>query len=130
MCGLLATVEPSAVPDEQLLAVLSAEWRQLSYQQARVWATMAEIGSRDPMLTVPGGPSWTPDQVFDSAVDEIRAELRLTRRAATRELEHADAVCALPPVARALAAGTRIAEVWTRRTRLMATARTPSSAGR
>ena len=51
------------------------------------------------MLTVPGGPVWTPDQVFDSAVDEIRAELRLTRRAAAREVEHAEAVMALPPVA-------------------------------
>ena len=26
---------------------------------------MAEIANRNPMLTVPGGPAWTPDQVFD-----------------------------------------------------------------
>src|SRR3954452_13540447 len=106
LCARLARVEPSAVPDARLLEVLSAEWRQLSYQQARVWSVMAEIASRDPMLTVPGGPVWTPDQVFDSAVDEVRAELRLTRRAAAREGEHAEAVMALPPVAQALAAGT------------------------
>jgi len=103
--ALLAPVEAAAVPDEQLLELLSAQWRQLAYQQARVWAVMAELATRNPMLGVPDGPVWSPDQVFDSAVDEVRAELRLTRRAAQRELEHADAVCALPPVAAALEAG-------------------------
>src|SRR3954470_15611440 len=105
LCALLAPIEVGAVPDEQLLELLTAQSRQLAYQQAQLWVTMAEIAKRNPMLTVRGGPAWTPDQVFDSAVDEVRAELRMTRRAATRELEHADAVMALPPVARALAAG-------------------------
>ncbi|MDT4923945.1 MAG: hypothetical protein QOG01_1658, partial [Pseudonocardiales bacterium] len=41
LCGVLAPIEVGAVPDEQLLEVLSAEWRQLAYQQARVWAVMA-----------------------------------------------------------------------------------------
>ncbi|MDT4927120.1 MAG: hypothetical protein QOG01_4833, partial [Pseudonocardiales bacterium] len=83
--AVLAPIEVGAVPDEQLLEVLSAERRQLAHQQGRVWAVMAQLATRDPMLAVAGGPVWTPDQVFESAVDEIRAELRLTRRAARRE---------------------------------------------
>ncbi|MDT4924073.1 MAG: hypothetical protein QOG01_1786, partial [Pseudonocardiales bacterium] len=103
--AVLAPIEVGAVPDEQLLEVLAAESRQLAYQQARVWAVMAQIATRDPMLTVAGGPVWTPEQIFESAVDEIRAELRLTRRAARRELEHADTVTGIPRVAQALRAG-------------------------
>jgi hypothetical protein len=105
LCALLPPVRLEAVPEERLLELLSAQWRQLSYQQAQVWAVLAEIASRDPMPNLPGGAGWTPEQIFDSAVDEVRAELRLTRRAARRELEHADAVTALPQVAQALAAG-------------------------
>ncbi|HEX3337519.1 MAG TPA: DUF222 domain-containing protein, partial [Jatrophihabitans sp.] len=106
LAAVLAPVELGAVPDEQLLEVLSAEWRQLAHQQARVWAVMAQIASRDPSSGVAGGgPGWTPDQVFESAVDEVRAELRLTRRAARRELDYADAVAAVPRVARALRSG-------------------------
>ncbi|MDT4923207.1 MAG: hypothetical protein QOG01_920, partial [Pseudonocardiales bacterium] len=103
--AVLAPIEVGAVPDEQLLEVLSAEWRQLAYQQGRVWAVMAQIATRDPMIGIGGGPVWTPEQVFESAVDEIRAELRLTRRSARRELEHADTVAAVPRVAQALRAG-------------------------
>jgi hypothetical protein len=43
--------------------------------------------------------------VFDCAVDEIRAELLLTRRGAQRELERAVAVCAQPRVWAALSRG-------------------------
>ena len=105
LCARLAAVRPDAVTDEQLLELLAAQWRQLSYQQAQVWAVMAEIGRRDPMPNLSGAAAWTPEQVFESAVDEIRAELRLTRRAARRELTRAEAVAALPRVAAALAAG-------------------------
>ncbi|MDT4923083.1 MAG: hypothetical protein QOG01_796, partial [Pseudonocardiales bacterium] len=59
LCSALAPMELGAVPDEQLLEVLAAQWRQLSYQQGRVWAVMAQIATRDPMLTVAGGPVWT-----------------------------------------------------------------------
>ncbi|MDT4926826.1 MAG: hypothetical protein QOG01_4539, partial [Pseudonocardiales bacterium] len=105
LCCALAPIEVGAVPDEQLLEVLAAQWRQLSYQQGQVWAVMAQIATRDPMLGIGGGPVWTPDLVFESAVDEIRAELRLTRRAARRELEYADAVTGIARVAQALRAG-------------------------
>ena len=39
-------IELGAVPDQQLLEMLAAQWRQLARQQAQVWATMAEIGPR------------------------------------------------------------------------------------
>src|SRR5438132_647695 len=105
LCAALAGFEPSEVGDDQLLSLLAAETRQSCYQQARQWAVMAELARRPPMLLAPGEPDWTPVQVFDSAVEEIRAELRLTRRAARRELEHADAVMAQPRIAQALASG-------------------------
>ncbi|HEX3335270.1 MAG TPA: hypothetical protein VHS54_02345, partial [Jatrophihabitans sp.] len=105
LCAVLAPVEVGAVPDVELLEVLAAEWRQLAYQQARVWAVLAELATRDPMAGVPGARAWTSEQVFESAVDEVRAEVRLTRRAARRELEHAVGVVAVPRVARALRAG-------------------------
>jgi hypothetical protein len=100
-----APLELGATPDAALLEMLSAHWRQLAVQQARVWAVMAEVANRPPLMPLPGQRQWTPDQVFESAVDEIRAELRLTRRAARIELEHAVEVAAVPRVAAALAAG-------------------------
>ncbi len=105
LCAEIASVQLGAVPDEQLLELLSAQWRQLAYHQGQVWAVLAEIGRREPLPNLPSGAAWSPEQVFESAVDEVRAELRLTRRAARRELEHAEAVAALPRVARALQAG-------------------------
>src|SRR5690242_20322872 len=78
----LALAQPHDTDDEQLLTLLAAESRQLAYQQARVWAVEAEIASRNPMPNLPGGARWTAAEIFDSAADEIRAELRLTRRAA------------------------------------------------
>jgi hypothetical protein len=45
----LAQVEFAALEDDQLLELLTAEARQLAYQQARVWAVLAEIAQRDPM---------------------------------------------------------------------------------
>jgi hypothetical protein len=102
LCAVLEPIELSAVPDRDLMAVLAGQSRQLAYQQARVWATMAEAARRDPML---GGKRWTPMEMFESAVDEIRAELRLTRRSARRELTHADLVSEVPRVAAALERG-------------------------
>jgi hypothetical protein len=102
---LLARIELGAVPDDQLHDVLGSEWRQLAHQQARVWAVMAEMGHREPQLDLPDGQRWTPQKVFESAADEIRAELCLTRRAAERELTNADQVARLPQVMQALAEG-------------------------
>lgn len=93
--------EVAAVADDALLDLLSVEWQRLCIQQARVWAVMAEIAARDPMP----GRGLDPDQLFDCAADEIRAELVLTRRGARAELEHATSVLALPRVAEAMTAG-------------------------
>jgi len=73
--SLLAPVQVGAVPDEQLLELLAAQCRQLAYQQAQVWAVMAELARRDPFPTLPDSLAWGPERVFESAVDEIRAEL-------------------------------------------------------
>jgi hypothetical protein len=101
----LAPIDPRAVDDEQLLDLVSAEWRQLAYQQARVWTVFAELAVRVPSVPLPGGRYWSADRVFDNAVDELRAELVLTRRAAGTELATAARVAGLGPVLAALVAG-------------------------
>jgi hypothetical protein len=68
----LVLIDPRDVPDEQLPELLNAQWRQMAYQQARVWQTMAEIAVRDPMPNLPGGARWTANEIFDNAEDEIR----------------------------------------------------------
>jgi hypothetical protein len=98
----LALIAPHNVPDEQLPELLNAQSRQQAYQQAQTWTTMAEMADRDPMPNLPGGARWTINEIFDSAVDEIRAELLTTRRAAESELTNAVGVMALPPVMQAL----------------------------
>jgi hypothetical protein len=105
LAARLADVAVRSVPDAELLELLSAEARQLAHQQARVWAVMAELATRNPLPTRPTAVAWTAEQVFDSAVEEVRAELRLTRRGAAAEVQRAVRVQAVPPVARALAAG-------------------------
>jgi hypothetical protein len=74
----LASVDPTAVPDDQLLDLATAEWRQLAYQQARVWSVFAEMGVRAPSTTLPGNQWWTSERIFENAIDEVRAELLLT----------------------------------------------------
>src|SRR3954452_14431321 len=101
---LLAPVIAADVPDLELMELARAEYEQLSYQQARVWAVLSEAANRAPM-NLPAASAWTPDQVSRFAADEVRAELRLTGPAARLELDRADAVMALPAVAAALSAG-------------------------
>jgi hypothetical protein len=105
LCAELAVLDPHHTEDEPLLELLSAQSRQLAYQQAQQWAVMAEIAVRDPMPNLPGGARWSPEQIFESAVDEIRAELCVTRRSARRELEHATAVTDQPRIMAALSRG-------------------------
>ena len=101
----LALIDPHDVDDEQLLEVLNAEDRQLAHQQARKWRVMAEIARRDPFPNLPGGTRWRAGEVFEAAVDEIRAELVLTRRSAGDELANAVAVASMPRVMQALSDG-------------------------
>src|SRR5438874_13653976 len=86
LAARLAVIDPREVPDERLLELLTAQWRQLAYQQAQTWTVMAELAERDPMPNLAGGAGWSAEEIFESAVDEIRAELVLTRRSAQTEL--------------------------------------------
>ena len=103
LCAELALLDPHSAGNEQLMDQLTAQSRQLAYQQAQLWTVMAEIAVRDP--NVAGDAPWSAEQIFESGVDEIRAELLLTRRAAQAELAKADGVARLPRVMRALADG-------------------------
>jgi hypothetical protein len=105
LSALLATVRLADVPDDTLLEVVSAQYRQLAYQQAQFWAALAELAHRVPG-NLPDAAQWSPERVFDSAVSELTAELRLSRPSAERELDHALTLDAMPQVAAALAAGT------------------------
>jgi len=100
----LAQVELGSLPDEALLDYAHAEFRQLSSQQARVWAAFAEIARRAP-LALDSSPAFTPGQRFDAAASELVAELRVSKPFATHELEHAQDLEAMPTVAAALRAG-------------------------
>ena len=105
LCARLAAIEPGAVPDAQVLELVSARARQLAYDQAHLWAVLADLAGRDPLPNMPEARALRPDEIFEYAVDEVRAELRMTRRTARRELDHAVTVAAVPAVLAALAAG-------------------------
>src|SRR3954469_25668080 len=71
----LARVELGALPDEHLLDYLHAEVHQLSQQQGRVWAAMAEVARRAP-LSFDHDETWTPER-------RVRLRGRGDRRRAT-----------------------------------------------
>jgi len=100
----LAQVELGSLPDEAVLDYLHAEIRQLSQQQARVWAAIGEVHRR-----VAGAyahdAEWTPERVFDGAAYEIASELRVSKPYAVHELQRAQDLEAMPTVARALRSG-------------------------
>jgi hypothetical protein len=80
----LHTISPAQVPNDRILDVLAAEYRQLCHHQARIAAVLAEV-NRSPGSAAPGQVvrSQTPDRF---APDETRAALRWTRH--TAEAEH------------------------------------------
>ena len=100
----LAQVELGSLPDEALLDYAHAEVRQLSQQQARVWAAFAEIGRRAP-LAFDHSAVWTEERRFDAAACELVAELRVSKPYAKHELGYAQDLEAMPAVAAALRAG-------------------------
>jgi hypothetical protein len=71
----------------------------LAHQQARVWAVMAQLATRS------ASPLLDPGERLEAAAEEIRAELRLTRRAAAAELDRALCVAAVGRVAAAVRDG-------------------------
>ncbi|MBP2366255.1 HNH endonuclease signature motif containing protein [Pseudonocardia parietis] len=100
----LAGLELTRVPNDDIGDVLVAQSRQLAHEQARMFATMAEVVCRRPFA----GPlevrrADTPELY---GADEVRAALAWTRRAAESETDLAFVlVYALPQVQAALSQG-------------------------
>ena len=83
LAAALAGVDPAGVPNDRILAVLRAQYRQLYHDQARMAAVIAEVGrcAGDPE---PGGVARLAQPArYGSA--ETRAALRWTRRSADGE---------------------------------------------
>ncbi|MBP2368369.1 HNH endonuclease signature motif containing protein [Pseudonocardia parietis] len=100
----LAGLDLDRVPNDDIGDVLVAQSRQLAHEQARMFATMAEVVCRRPFA----GPlevrrADTPELY---GADEVRAALAWTRRAAESETDLAFVlVHALPQVQAALSQG-------------------------
>jgi len=111
---LLAGIDIHAVTGADAVEVLRARARQLSHEQARLLATMVEVGLCDPDAGV-GEVARLPESP-PYAADEIRAALAWTRRAADREHGFAETlVLRMPAVFIALDTGqTRIRELGAR----------------
>jgi hypothetical protein len=102
--ALLAGIDIHCVTGADAVEVLRARAGQLSHEQARLLATMVEIGLCDPdadaeeVARLPESPHY--------GADEIRAALAWTRRAADRELDFAETlVLRMPAVFTALESG-------------------------
>jgi hypothetical protein len=104
LAALLARIDIHALTGADAIEVLRARARQLSHEQARLLATMVEVGLCDPdagegdVGRLPESPPY--------AADEIRAALAWTRRAADREHDFAETlVLRMPAVFTALDTG-------------------------
>ncbi|MGN6607275.1 MAG: hypothetical protein ACTHMS_09745, partial [Jatrophihabitans sp.] len=104
LAAVLESVDVGGLDDPDLVGLLQAQSRQLAHVQGQVWAVMAELARRDPMPLL-GGEPLQAHELFDLVVDEVRAELMLTRAAARVEVEAAVGLAALPAVAEALGLG-------------------------
>ncbi|MDN5750350.1 MAG: hypothetical protein L0H64_17865, partial [Pseudonocardia sp.] len=78
LAAALGAVELSAVPNDRMLDVLAAQYRQLCHEQARTAAVLAEVG-RCEGYPEPGQVSRLPAPER-YAPEETRAALRWTRR--------------------------------------------------
>ena len=102
--ALLAGIDISALTGSDVVEVLQARARQLSHDQARLLATMVEVGLCDPAAYDDEVSRLSEPPAY--AADEIRAALAWTRRAADRELNFAEAlVLRMPAVFTALETG-------------------------
>lgn len=99
----LDALDLASIPNDQIVDVLGARYRQLAHDQAELLATLVEVGRRVP----DAGPGCTrrADQVLPWASGEVAAALTLTHRSADRELHFAETVLGLPLVFAALRAG-------------------------
>src|SRR5918912_118673 len=100
----LAAIDMSTLTGSDAVEVLRARARQLSHEQARLLATMVEVGLCDPDARGDEVARLAESPLY--AADEIRAALAWTRRAADRELDFAEAlVLRMPAVFTALETG-------------------------
>ncbi|MGH3972011.1 MAG: DUF222 domain-containing protein [Pseudonocardiaceae bacterium] len=102
--ALLAGIDIHALTGCDAVDVLQARARQLSHEQARLLATMVEVGLCDPDAA--GDEVARLAESPPYAADEIRAALAWTRRAADRELGFAETLMLrMPAVFTALETG-------------------------
>jgi len=90
LAAALGSVELARVANDRMLEVLNAQYRQLCHEQARMIATVAEIG-RCEGYPEPGAVIRLPEPERYAA-EETRAALRWTRNAAECEHELAETV--------------------------------------
>ncbi len=103
LAAVLHGLSLDAVPNDRMLDVLRAQYRQLSHEQARMAATLVELGRCD---GVPGpGVVSRSDGPDGFAAHETRAALRWTRNAAEAEHGLSEAVVAVPELFAAWDAG-------------------------
>ena len=96
LAAALAEMDLAGVPNDRMLEVLAAQYRQLSHEQARMAAVVAELG-RCAGYPEPGHVDRL-DAPERYASEESRAALRWTRRAAEWEHELAETVVHAMPV--------------------------------
>ena len=101
LAGFLSSIDVDRVSGHDRVVVLRAQRRMASYFEAQTYAAMASISDH---LEVEFADDM--ELAWDAAATEIRAALRLTRRAAESDLDMAIAVSRrLPRVGSALASG-------------------------
>ena len=123
LAAVLASIDRSRLSEFDLVVVLRARNRQLSYDHAELLADMVEVSH------CADAGFGRLDEAFEYAAHEIRAALTLTRQAAESELDLAtDLRERLPQVWEALHAGT----IDVRRSRVIAqgTAHVPDETAR
>jgi len=104
LAAALARIDGARVPNNGLLAVLAAQYRQANHDAARLLGVIAEINRAAPVFD--DGALARLDHPYPYAADEVRAALAWSRRAAERECELAEQlVHELPAVYAAFLAG-------------------------
>jgi hypothetical protein len=86
--AILASIDVDALSGHDRVVVLRAQQRMASHFQAQVYAAMAAVADHMDRVEFTDDP----ELAWEAAATEIRAALRLTRRAAESELDTAVAV--------------------------------------
>ncbi len=113
------------LPDDELIGVLRAWWRQTSWAQARALAAIAELARRRPADRTPAAaPGQFPARLSEFLPDEVAMALTLTQCAAQTQVALALDLAARPATAAALEGG----RIDLRKARVILDAITPLSA--